>query len=146
MMLAVSRLGVLLSMTALLASAAAHDSSAAQMGIARFQMPSRNIGCGFVPASSSSPAYLRCDILSGLRPVPRRHCMLDWTGLLLGTSTRGQANCAGDTIYSRSAATLRYGQTWRRGPFSCTSRRTGVTCRSAAGHGFFLTRGRWRVF
>jgi hypothetical protein len=133
-------------MAALLAGAAATDTRAAQLRIARFQLPSRNIGCGYVPRSSSTAAYLRCDILSGLQPAPRRRCMLDWTGLALSSRGRGQANCAGDTIYSRSAPVLQYGRSWRRGPFTCTSRRTGVTCRSAAGHGFFLARGRWRVY
>jgi hypothetical protein len=120
--------------------------SAARLGIARFQMPSRNIGCGYASASSGVGAYLRCDVLSGLNPKPRRNCMLDWTGLSLSASGRGRPNCAGDTIYSRSAPVLRYGRTWKRGPFTCTSRRTGVTCRNSRGHGFFLARDRWRVF
>jgi hypothetical protein len=41
---------------------------------------------------------------------------------------------------------LGYGRTWRRGGFACASRRTGVTCRNRAGHGFVLARERWRSF
>jgi hypothetical protein len=144
-MCSVGRLGVCLVITALVAGAAA-QSRAGQLRIARFQLPSRNIGCGYLPRSSSGAASLRCDILSGLQPAPRRHCMFDWTGLELAARARARATCAGDTIYSRGAPILRYGRSWRRGPFTCTSRRTGVTCRSTAGHGFFLARNRWRTY
>lgn len=33
-----------------------------------FQMPSKNIGCGF----TDQPDYLRCDIGSGIKPAPTR--------------------------------------------------------------------------
>jgi len=59
---------------------------------------------------------------------------------------------AGDVSASatrRSAArrVLRYGQTVRLGRrLSCTSRRAGLTCRNLAGHGFFLSRDRIRLY
>jgi hypothetical protein len=42
-----------------------------------FQTPSHNIGCAY----SSSPASLRCDIRSGLKPAPPKPkgCQNDWT-------------------------------------------------------------------
>jgi len=39
-----------------------------------------------------------------------------------------------------------YGTSWRRGVFSCASQRTGVTCRSRAGHGLFVSRASWRAW
>jgi hypothetical protein len=105
-----------------------------------FQTPSRNIGCRY------DAGALRCDILSGLRPEPRRSCELDWTGLSLGTTGRGRPTCAGDTAYSVGAPVLRYGRAWRRGGLTCLSRRTGLRCTSRAGHGFVLSRQGWRVY
>jgi hypothetical protein len=92
---------------------------------------------------------LRCDILSGLRPTPRRAdaaCELDLTGLSLGRARRGSVTCAGDTVIDRHARVLAYGQRWRGGPFMCVSRVTGLTCTSRAGHGIFLSRASWRVW
>jgi Family of unknown function (DUF6636) len=120
--------------------------SVASARIVRFQTPSRNIGCGYVPRSSLGPAVLRCDIRSGLNPEPRRRCELDWVGVIVGSKGKGRANCAGDTIYQRNARVLRYGTSWRGGGFTCTSRRVGLTCRNARRHGFFLALADWRVF
>jgi hypothetical protein len=107
-----------------------------------FRMPSGNIGCIYVRAS----ATLRCDILSGLRPEPRRRCELDWTGITLIGTGRAAPQCAGDTAYDRRAHVLRYGATWRRGAITCRSGRDGLRCSNRRGHGFFLSRARWRVF
>jgi hypothetical protein len=53
--------------------------------------------------------------------------------------------CAGDTALGAKNV-LAYGRTWQRGPITCTSRVTGLTCRNARGHGFFLSRESWRRF
>ena len=107
-----------------------------------FRMPSGNIGCVY----SARDAVLRCDILSGLRPEPRRRCELDWTGVSLTAAGRARAVCAGDTAVDRRAPVLRYGRTWRRGGITCFSQRTGLRCRNRAAHGFLLARERWRTF
>jgi hypothetical protein len=107
-----------------------------------FQTPSRNIGCAY----DSSPAFLRCDIRSGLKPTPKRRCDLDWTGLELKPTGRAYPSCAGDTALLPSARVLAYGKTWRRGGFVCVSRRTGLRCANRSGHGFTLARQRWRIF
>ena len=133
----------------LLALAAAIGAQAAQAGPATlvgFRMPSRNIACAIEPAFGRSPAVLRCDVLSGLKPRPHRACELDWTGLSIGATGRATPTCAGDTVADPRMPILRYGRTWHRGAFTCTSRRTGVTCRNRAGHGFVLARERWRSF
>lgn len=103
-------------------------------------MPSGNIAC------LEFAGVLRCDVLSGLRPEPRRACRLDWTGVALRRTGRPSAVCAGDTVFDRRSRVLSYGTTWRRNGIVCTSRRTGLTCRNRRGHGFFLARERWRLF
>jgi uncharacterized protein DUF6636 len=118
---------------------------AAQARISTFKTPSGNIGCLY----DSSPSFLRCDIRSGLLPAPPRpaSCDLDW-GDSVSLARRGRTKlvCHGDTALLPSAPVLAYGRIWRRGPFTCTSRRGGLTCENAADHGFFLSRGSWRRF
>jgi hypothetical protein len=104
-----------------------------------FQTPSHNIGCLY----SSSPASLRCDIRSGLKPPPSKPkgCTVDWTGgYQVGPTGRAQKVCAGDTVLSSNARVVRYGTTWRSGAFTCKSSAFGLRCRNRSGHGFFLSR------
>ncbi len=105
-----------------------------------FRMPSGNIACGY--STDFGPVTLRCDILSGLRPEPRRRCELDWTGLSMGRGT-ARPTCAGDTVYDRKARVLKYGSVWKRGPFTCVSLLIGLSCVNSTGHGFFLSKERW---
>jgi hypothetical protein len=113
--------------------------SAATPSFEFFQTPSHNIGCVY----SGSPRYLRCDIRTGLKPPPPRPkgCQNDWT-FGYQVSKRGPARgvCAGDTVLSPSARVIPYGRTWRRGPFVCRSRATGLLCRNSTRHGFILNR------
>ena len=135
------------SAAVIVASAAPPGEAAPEAAGSAFVLPSRNIACLYLQAARSiGPASLRCDILSGLRPEPRRRCELDWTGVAMRARTRAAAQCAGDTVYDRRAPVLRYGRSWRRGAFRCVSRRSGLTCRNAADHGFFLARTRWRTW
>ena len=118
---------------------------AAQARISTFKTPSGNIGCLY----DSSPSFLRCDIRSGLKPPPPRpgRCDLDWgDSVSLGRTGRTKLVCHGDTALLPSAPVLAYGKTWKRGPYSCTSRRAGLTCENGADHGFFLSRKSWRRF
>jgi len=132
-------LGGILVLVATVVSATA---LAGQQTFVRFQLPSKNISCGYLAGSGST--VLRCDIRSGLKPEPRGTCELDWTGISMG---RGSARptCAGDTVADPKAPILAYGQTWRRGPFACLSSRIGLSCANRAGYGFFLSRQRWQV-
>jgi hypothetical protein len=111
-------------------------------GIEFFRTPSKNIGCVY----SSGPTYLRCDVLSGLKPEPSGTCDLDWTGLTMGLTGRAKPMCAGDTAYDAHSRILGYGKTWKRGGLTCVSRRTGLTCTNRSRHGFVLSRRRWRLF
>jgi hypothetical protein len=123
----------------------AASTAASSPGFVSFRTPSRIIGCTYSPAESGRKAFLRCDIRRGLRPKPSGKCRLARAGL--GMTVRGKAHpvCAGDTGYNPLSPILRYGHRWKHGGFTCHSRRKGLTCSNRAGHGFFLSRKRWRV-
>jgi hypothetical protein len=53
---------------------------------------------------------------------------------------------AGPLAFEQVARVLAYGRTLRVGGIRCTSAVTGLTCRNRSGHGFFLSRERWRKF
>jgi hypothetical protein len=134
---------VIAALVAALLVGGAQASASGLGGIEPFHTPSGNINCGYV---TFGRPFLRCDISSGLRPPPRRHCDVDWVGLDLSATGRGAPDCAGDTIIGPHSRALAYGTKWARGGFVCSSARTGLTCRNRSGHGFFLSRQRWRVF
>ena len=138
--------GICAAVAVLSALGLASTASAGRLGGTTFQMPSRNIGCLYQRPYAGRAASLRCDILSGLRPQPRRACAFDWVGISMPGTRRASATCGSDTVYSRRAPVLRYGWRWQRGPFTCRSRRTGLSCSSRAGHGFMLARRAWRVW
>jgi hypothetical protein len=108
-----------------------------------FSTPSGNIGCVYFKPQ------LRCDIRNGLSPMASRPrgcpTYTDWgQGLTLNAKTAGVV-CAGDTSLGAPYA-VPYGKTWRRDGITCWSRLTGLTCKNARGHGFFLSRESWRRF
>ena len=111
-----------------------------------FRTPSKNIACAYYPASITGRAVFRCDLLSGLKPRPTRHCDVDWTGASMGPRGKAGPTCAGDTVYNTRAPILAYGRTWSYGGVVCKSRTTGLTCHNRDAHGFFLSRASWRVF
>lgn len=116
----------------------------ARQELVTFRMPSKNVYCGYA-SGFGGPAFLRCDIRSGLRPEPRGRCELDWTGLSMGARGPARPTCAGDTVIDLRAPALPYGRTWSRGGFTCLSSRLGLACANRAGYGFFLSKERWLV-
>jgi hypothetical protein len=111
-------------------------------GPAFFSTPSGNIGC------QVTGKYVRCDIRKrDWKPTPPpRPCELDYGGGIALGATHAEFICAGDTALG-APKTLGYGQTTRRGPFSCDSEPDGITCSHAGnGHGFFLSRQSFRIF
>jgi hypothetical protein len=125
--------------------AGAGGADARSSAFVSFRTPSKNIYCLY----DSSSAQLRCDIQSGLHPVPPRPrtCHFDWGGSVnMRRSGPAHVGCVSDSVHMPNARVLRYGTTWRRGGFRCTSRTTGLTCRNASGHGWFLSRQRSRFF
>jgi hypothetical protein len=120
-----------------------------------FKTPSGNIVCGYSIAPDGS-ASMECGIKSGLNPPPRRiHCDAgDPNDKRVSLRDNGRAApvlCAGDPgpllpQIDAAAKVLAYGTTIRFGRISCASAITGLTCRNRGGHGFFLSRERWRLF
>jgi hypothetical protein len=133
---------------ALLLPAAAQASS-----VTAFATPSGNIVC--VGFGKPQPA-VSCAIRSGLKPpAPRVHpdCdHLDYVDDRIDLHPTGRAQpvpCEGDPgplALASSAHVLAYGKTWRGDGVRCASARTGLTCTNRQGHGFFLSRERWRRF
>jgi hypothetical protein len=127
---------------AVLAAVLAGSAHARSSAFVTFRTPSGNIGCGY--SSAMGPRSLRCDIASGLKPRPARPkgCVhLAW-GDSYTMNVRGRPilTCHGDTVISNSSKVIAYGKTWGRGGFECTSRTTGLTCKNASHHGWFLSR------
>jgi uncharacterized protein DUF6636 len=115
-----------------------------------FRTPSKNIYCQYSSAFAPSPALLRCDIRSGLHhptPVSRRRCEGVYGESVAVTKT-GAAHvlCISDSTYNPAARVLAYGTSWSRDGFRCVSRSKGLTCTNPRGHGFFLSRERWKVY
>lgn len=110
-----------------------------------FQTPSGNIAC-----SATGPG-VECAIGTGLQPPPSdRDCPVDWRGINL-TAVAAEPVCAGDVLDVQVApadvvATLTYGKAWQGNDVMCRSARSGLTCEHVDGHGFFLSRTRWRVW
>lgn len=108
-----------------------------------FQSPSKNIGCVIAGGSA------RCDIAKHDWATPKKpaSCELDYgNGLSITRSgSRGRFVCAGDTTLG-SGAILRYGNQIKSGGFTCTSRESGVTCSNRRGHGFTLSKQRYKRF
>jgi hypothetical protein len=139
-------LAAIVALTAGAAVAASAQAGVERVRFVRFQTPSKNIGCLYSPAEGRKPGYLRCDILSGVRPKPRGTCQVDWTGYSMLARGAARPTCAGDTVYARQARIVRYGTTWKQGGFGCRSRRAGLRCTNAAGRGFVLARARSFAF
>lgn len=108
-----------------------------------FVTPSKNIYCLYLP--DNPEMTLRCDIVSGLVPLPKTACELDRTGVFLGKSGAAAPTCAGDTV-AGNYPVLNYGKTWTRQGITCTSKTDGLTCRNSRKHGFFLSKRKWVVY
>jgi hypothetical protein len=144
-------LGLLLAAGGVVGGAGASAGLGAANAPAYFETPSGNIACAwFADVDKPSRTFLRCEITSLLRPMPKRpsSCDVDWGyGLSLVSTGRTSVLCAGDMIRRAGRrAVLAYGTTWLKRGFTCRSESAGLTCRNAAGHGFFLSRERWRRF
>lgn len=142
------RLLALTLLAATAASAPAFAQGAQQADeFKRFITPSRNIGC------FGDQTGVRCDIrVSSAKPPPKpKRCRLDWgSAYEVNRKGRGHGLCVGDTALpdpNKREPVLKYGHTIRLGNgLKCTSKRTGLTCRNAGGHGFTLSKTVIRIF
>jgi hypothetical protein len=117
-------------------------------GADTFRMPSGNVYCAY-EHYSFAPKDLRCEIRSGVKPLPPKPswCDVDWgAGFAMRQTGLAHILCVGDTIYDPKAKVLAYGRTWTGGGFSCTSQVAGLRCTNPRGHGFFLSRGHSYAF
>jgi hypothetical protein len=124
-----------MAVIALAAAAPAH-------AFTNFRTPSKLIYCAY----GKGPSYLRCDTWYRTRFSGTKSCVEGYYGEAFGMNKRGAAQplCVSDSVYDAHARVLRYGTTRRFGPFTCTSRRTGLTCRNRSGHGWTLSRQKQR--
>jgi Family of unknown function (DUF6636) len=117
--------------------------SPAKSGADAFRMPSGNIYCAY-EHYSFAPIDLRCEIRTGISPLPPRPKSCGDAVWGAGYSIRrtGPAHvlCISDTVYDPKARVLRYGTTRRFGVFTCSSGTAGLRCTNASGHGFFVSR------
>jgi hypothetical protein len=110
-----------------------------------FETPSHNIGC-YLDSRAA-----RCDIRGrDWTPPPKpQYCIkagVDWGQGVSVAAHRASVVCAGDTTLG-GPGLLGYGHSARRGPIYCISRTAGITCGNVdSGHGFFLSRARYRLF
>jgi len=134
-------------------SSSASGSSGARK-VPGFRSPSGNIHCYFdrkaiVPANGTK-RLLTCGLQHADYAMQLQHRCLagDWHGFVLGAKAKPAIFCAGNANYSfRPVYTLlAYGKSRQLGPFTCTSRITGVTCHNRSGHGLFVSRQTYRTW
>src|SRR5215468_9376576 len=100
----------------LLLGLAAPASAAATLSV--FRSPSGKIGCAYF-RDPHSAASIRCDWRGGNDQAVR-----------VDVHHKARLIRVSDTVIDPDAPVLAYGHTRRFGALSCTSRRTGMTCRS----------------
>lgn len=108
-----------------------------------FQTPSKNINCTYYEYDGE-PATLACEVrgYTGTSPARPKDCDLDWNALP-SIRERGKAElfaCVGDTRWWPEAPVLKYGSTWKYGPFRCSVAPSGVTCTNRSNRGFVVRR------
>src|SRR3954452_7949181 len=100
-----------------------------------FQTPSHKIRCAYMSTLGPGP-WIRCDVLS-----------LNDTAFRLDRTHKGKRIHVTDAAAGPHARVLRYGHSLKVGPFTCTSRRSGLTCKSRVSrHGFKLSKQRQKRF
>ena len=133
---------------AVISLVAAGGASAAT--IPGFHSPTGNIKCLLV-----QPKALVCQIASSsYAKTLQAKCMspngagVDWHGFFLSSGKAAALNCSGGILSTGTPryVDLAYGKTWTRGPFTCRSALTGVTCRSRTGHGVTVSRQAYRLW
>jgi hypothetical protein len=117
--------------TAVLAAVPAHASAA----LRTFRSPSGNLGCMFY-SDAQTPRTVRCEWRGG-----------NDRALTLTERGKGKRIRITDTVLDPKAKVLAYGRTTKFGSLRCTSRTTGITCRSTRSkHGFMVSMQKQRVY
>jgi hypothetical protein len=119
----------------LLATAGLAVPASASAAIRTFKSPSGKLGCMFY-SDPDVPPQVRCE----------------WRGsndraVIVDETRKGKRIKVTDTVLDPKAKTLAYGKSTRFGKLTCTSRKTGITCKSSkSGHGFSVSVEKQRVF
>jgi uncharacterized protein DUF6636 len=115
-------------------------------GVTSFRTPSKNIYCARETLGRTD--MLRCDVgkLAHKAPKPKG-CHFGY-GTSFGMTARGHARalCVSDSVFDSHASVLAYSSTRKFGPFTCTSKTTGLTCSNRSRYGFTLNRTRYKLF
>ncbi|MFC4455038.1 DUF6636 domain-containing protein [Deinococcus sonorensis] len=113
---------------------------------AGFSLPSGRLQCMY--DDSSGPASIRCDVLNPTFRVARpASCPLDYgDSVTLNVTGRPLLGCHGDTVVDPQRPVLAYQRFWQRAGLTCQSSTAGVRCINIDGHGFELSRARYRLF
>jgi hypothetical protein len=107
----------------------------ASAAIRSFQSPTGNLGCMFYSDPDVEP-QVRCEWKGG-----------NDRAVVVDESRKGKRIKITDTVLDTKAKVLKYGKSTKFGRLSCTSRSSGITCRSAkSGHGFVVSVSKQRVF
>lgn len=112
-----------------------------------FKSPTGNIACLF---SVGATTTVRCDLaqLNRSFTTAPKDCDLEWGDSfeISSGARRGALGCHGDTVIDPQAEVLDYGSTLRFGDIACVSSKAGMTCRTAQGHGFTVSRKMQSLF
>jgi len=128
-----SRFPVALAVAAGVVAAAVPAS--AEAALRAFRSPTGNLGCMFY-SDADVPRPVRCEWKGG----NDRAVMLNETG-------KGKRIKITDTVLDPGAKVLAYGKSTTFGRLKCTSRESGITCKSSRSkHGFTVSVQKQRVF
>lgn len=142
---------VAIAIAAVAATSSVAGPSGAQ-SLPGFRSPSGNIKCYYNPKALTSRGFmpaLTCSLNHAdyAMTLQRRCESGDWHGFTLTPTKKALLFCPGGATGDHPLyKTLAYGKSWKRGPFTCISRVTGVTCRSRTGHGLFISRQSYRTW
>jgi hypothetical protein len=112
-----------------------------------FHAPAGNITCLI---SLGEYAEARCDMkhLTPSFTAAPVGCALNWgkSFSIAADDPIGQIPCVGDAAIDPAGAVLGYGETISLWMFTCTSRKSGITCTNGSGHGFTISKAKQTLF
>ena len=113
-----------------------------------FHSPTGNIHCGLY--ISADYTGVRCDVYqmtarSYTQAPP--DCEFDWGNSFgVDATGKGYLACVSDAVADDTGLTLDYGKEISLGGITCSSAKTGMSCKNDAGHGFTIARAKQQLF
>src|SRR3954470_7107035 len=109
--------------------------ASASAAIRTFKSPTGKLGCMFY-SDPDVPPQVRCEWRGG-----------NDRAVIVDETRKGKRIKITDTVLDPKAKVLAYGKRTRFGKLTCTSRTSGITCKSSkSGHGFSVSVSKQRVF